>query len=557
LFRPAFKLTAGLEFRRGGALAIAFGTDPATTRGFRLDIGGEPAEVTLWELEPTGPRLASRVALPRGEGERPLEITCTGSRVRVRIGGRVLGGPGGFPLKGGVRDGRLLFGAKTGVARLVGPVLDVSLSDASRQRAAFLARRGPLVPLTPPRAIPLLGPVANVDSEVLCRDLPPQGAEQLERARRHVIAGEYEDALRTALEVAESWPEAQGPRFLIGAIRVIHEGDAWEAKDFLRRARGIPGALALLGDAKWMLGDLDGAAALFHEADDAGGLALVSWSRGNQDEAKDRVRSASSGGCRRAGQRLRLVEDLALLHEWKTLARARKGRVQVLSDRGRATAERVAGLAHVFLAGADGLLPGKGTQLPLTVLVATDPEVFAQWNERLGGVRWEEADGVYRPGAGLVVILDDDDQAVMRRSLQHELVHHLVFERGWGLPRGLEEGVAEYLALARSTGETLTGLSALCPGRYAEALDLARAGRIATPEEILLTADLGDGDRGRERYAQAWAIVHWLCEGPASMTGGGLAGLLACAGDREALRRHLQAHASREAVTAHLLGLVP
>jgi len=142
----------------------------------------------------------------------------------------------------------------------------------------------------------------------------------------------------------------------------------------------------------------------------------------------------------------------------------------------------------------------------LTVLACGTDAVYERWNERLGGVRFQDSDGVYRPGTGLLMILDDDDPEVVIRRLQHELVHHVVWERGWALPRPFEEGLAELLAQSPS-GDVSRSLKILVPGRFQLARDLASGRSLADPAELLLGDDLGDGRRGREAYAQAWAAL--------------------------------------------------
>ena len=198
-------------------------------------------------------------------------------------------------------------------------------------------------------------------------------------------------------------------------------------------------------------------------------------------------------------------------------------------------------------------MPGESSPKPLTVLVCAARDVFAQWNDRLGGARFEEADGVYRPGAGLMVVLDDDDGEVLRRRLQHECVHHVVWERGWAMPRPFEEGLCELLAHGRPAGRTIVRLDTPAGGRAGLARQLAEGGNLEAPATVMLRPELRDGDRGREDYAQAWASW-WTLAG--RRKGDVILGeLILLAGDpkrRLELEAALDAALSRSAVAERL-----
>lgn len=538
-----FRFETTLRLAGGGSLRLAFGADAWRTRGFELDIG--ETEVVLSRLTPTGPKRMATVRRPAAtEGGVALRVRFQG-RLEVRIDGKKIAPRRGWSgVAGGA--GRLVLGAAGGVVRLEGCRLEATLGAASRRRIQRIAAQGaPSLP-PPPRSLPLLGPLARIDRGRLVAGLPDQDAAALWRLRGLAIAGRTGEALREASVLADRHPKAPGPPWLLGAVRMLGLADASGALAPLALADDLCGAAGLRGDANWMLGRLTAADSAYAADDDLGGRALVAWARGDRGPALELVREAEMRGCSRRGQRIRLVEDLALLHAWKPLARATIGPVTGLSDLDAPRARRVVSLARPFLHSADGWLPGKVSEQPLTVLLCADPRTFALWNERLGGARFEEADGIYRPGAGLIVLLDDDDDDVMRRRLQHELVHHLIYQRAWVLPRPFEEGLCEYLSGARPLGRTLTGLGSLVPGRFDLVSRMAEARHLEDPVEVLLRRDLRDGDRGREDYAQAWAAVHLMSISGHLKTA--LAGL-------PALEKFLRATLTRAALRAHVLGL--
>jgi hypothetical protein len=137
-------------------------------------------------------------------------------------------------------------------------------------------------------------------------------------------------------------------------------------------------------------------------------------------------------------------------------------------------------------------------------------DVFEHWNLLLGGVRCRDAAGVYRPGTNVLVLRDDPDPRISQDRLEHELVHHLVTERGWALPGMFEEGVAMVLAAGEPRGTRLVGLDMPDPARIQLARRLALEDRLHDPVAVLLEEDSGDGVQALWSYAQAWSAVAML-----------------------------------------------
>jgi len=409
---------------------------------------------------------------------------------------------------GSVRPGRLHLSARNGRVSLTEARLEAWLGSASAQRLRWLDQRAELEELPGPRDIPLQGPLDTIPVARLTEGLGEEDAQLALAIRRQAISGDTREALREAVRLRERSPEVRGPAFLVGAIRMVEATAPSAAVGPLRQAGSVPGARSLLGDALWAVGELDEAQRVFTAAADVGGQALVEWGRGRRDVARRLLAQASSRGCRSAGRRLRLLDDLILVSGAPEFAGkdAEGDGVLVRSDLHVSRSRRLAAAARRFLASCRAWLPGEGQPRPLTVLVCGTGAVYERWNQRLGGVRFQDSDGVYRPGTGLLMILDDDDPDVVVRRLQHELVHHVVWERGWALPRPFEEGLAELLAQSPS-GDVSRSVTALVPGRFRLARDLAGGGSFADPAELLLRDDLGDGRRGREDYAQAWAAL--------------------------------------------------
>lgn len=504
-----FSFEARLRERGGGSLRIAFGSDPWRSRGYELDLGVPGGEVVLFRLRPAGAVRVAGVARPAAadKGGSGVRVRVTGSSLQVTVEGSKLRPREGWRM-GAVSEGRLLLGAAGGVVRLEEPRLEAWLGSRTLSRLRTAQHQGPSPELPPARAIPLQGPLDLVARADLVRGLGEEDARLVAGIRRRAVAGEVSGALRDAQAVRRRCPEAAGVAFLVGAIRMLDAANTAAAIDPLRVAADVPRARALLGDALWSIGDLAGAERAFAAAGDRGGQALVAWANGDSERAARLVRGGEAGGCRGAGRRLRMVEDLMLFRVAGGLYDASATGLLVRSDLDASRAQRVLAMASAFVEACRRFLPGKSAPRPVTILACGRGETYSLWNTRLGGARFAEADGIYRPGTGLLVVLDDDDDQVVRRRVQHELVHHVVWERAWAPPRSLEEGLAEMLAQAPQ-GRIAGAAEQLVPGRFPLARDLALEGRLEPPADVLLRDDLRDGDRGREDYAQAWAAL-WV-----------------------------------------------
>ena len=547
-----FTFLGKVRERGGGSLRIAFGADPWRSRGYEVDLGVPGGEVVLFRLNPAGATRVGAAARPPAAdgGWSSVRVRVTGSSLQVSIEGVNVKPRGGWRM-GSAAEGRLLLGAAGGLVRIASPRLEAWLAAKTLSRIRLEQGREPVPELPEARAIPLQGPLDLVPRDDLVRGLGDEDAGLVEGIRRRATAGEVSIALRQAEGVRRRCPDAAGAAFLVGAIRMLDATNVAAAIGPLRAAGELPGARALLGDALWSIGDLGGADRAFTAAGDLGGQALVAWARGDARRAAGLVRGGEAKGCRAAGRRLRLVEDLMLLQAADGLHDASAEELSVRSDLDASRAQRVLRTALTFLEACRGWLPGKADPRQLTILACGSRATYARWNSRLGGARFVEADGIYRPGTGFLVVLDDDDDGVLRRRVQHEVVHHVVWERGWALPRPLEEGLAEMLAQA-PPGRIAAALKKLVPGRFPLARDLAREGRLEPPVTVLMRDDLREGDRGREDYAQAWAALWTL----AGRKDDGLERVLRLAGDpgrRAELRQVLPGLVSQRAVAARLL----
>lgn len=509
-----FSFAATIRRAGGAGLRLAFGADPWRTRGWELDCGGPGRDAALYRLSVEGPERVSSVAWPKAAkpgGAHRIEVGLTGTSLTLSIDGKKRSPRGGWRL-GSVVSGRFHLGAADGAVRMEDMSLSFSLASQSRRRLAVTEARGALSPLPSPRVVPLQGPLDSIDAGLLGEGLEPDAAARLLEIRAQAVNGKVREALAALKTFRKKHPAAVGPAFVAGATRMLELADAPGALADLRRARSFPRAEALLGDAAWMIGDLQTAHAAYRRSGDVGGRALVHWARGRRERAIELAKAGRSRGCRRAGQRLRLVDDLAMLESWPEFFRADHERVHVISDLSKARAQRALRMTLPFVQAIDGWMPGESAPAPLTVFVCGARDVFAQWNDRLGGARFEEADGIYRPGTGLLVVLDDDDGEVLRRRLQHECVHHVIWERGWAIPRPFEEGLCELLAHGRAAGRTIGRLDSVAPSRILLARQLARDGQLEDPSDVLMRLEMRDGDRGREDYAQAWA-AWWTLAG--------------------------------------------
>jgi tetratricopeptide (TPR) repeat protein len=161
-----------------------------------------------------------------------------------------------------------------------------------------------------------------------------------------------------------------------------------------------------------------------------------------------------------------------------------------------------------------------------------------------------------REGAFIAVRLGSASGA---RTVRHELVHQHLFRLLGGAPPWLDEGLAEYLSVARFDGGR-----AILGEPVASHVDLLRAEGWFPLERVLgprrFEAAHQASGQAHRLYAQSWAIVHCLRTGGTEARSlldrqlgelaerGPLAtGLLELAGDQAAaLERRLQAHLARE-----------
>ena len=139
--------------------------------------------------------------------------------------------------------------------------------------------------LPKPRSVPLQGPLDSIEIADLRGNLDEPAVAALAELRQRAVDGKTQEVLEGLRALRAAHPRAVGPAYVAGALRMLELADAPGALEDLEVARDLPGATALLGDALWMIGDLQSADAAYRRAGDAGGQALVLWARGRRTKA--------------------------------------------------------------------------------------------------------------------------------------------------------------------------------------------------------------------------------------------------------------------------------
>ena len=117
-------------------------------------------------------------------------------------------------------------------------------------------------------------------------------------------------------------------------------------------------------------------------------------------------------------------------------------------------------------------------------------------------------------GRRLVACIGEKADAKAWSVLQHEAFHqYLAATMGRDLPMWLSEGLAEYFAEARYTGESFqSGLTP--PWRLRRLRESMRAGKLPTIAELVqMSPDEWNAAMSVDYYDAAWSLVHYLAHG--------------------------------------------
>lgn len=539
-------LSADVSIAPGGALHLAFGAGPRLARGVEVRIG-EALEIRT--LGPEGGDLLHRVPdyAPAG-GEAPVAVSVRWSRGRVAVESRgrrrvsLAAGPGG--------PGRVFIGA-TGnrvalsAARFRG---DMGAAGAARLRHG---ERPEIAELPAPPDPPLFLPWSEIPAAVLAAGAGDGAEAAVGRIRQALRRNRLDEAFRDARALRDSVPGAPGPALFLALIELAFHGDAAEAWRISAGLEPSPEVLAVRAEAAWRCGLLEEARDLFEACGDRAGSALLAWARGDEPGFAALL-DGLPGEAR--SWRSHLAAELAGFVGHAGWHRHRTREMVLLSDlpghwreRGLLSAARFPAAVARYLeqegaAGPAGELP------PPLVAVCADHRVFDAWNRRFGGVRFREAAGVYRQGHRTIFIREDPDPLETRALLQHELVHHVLYHRAPGLPRLLEEGLAELLAHAPLSGTWLRVDAGIAPGRLRDCLAMIDGGRFPEPRALMAAGEPERIGPAREAYGAAWAALFALAGQP-----GRVGALLSAAGEGDG--RWLDLLPSRGEVVARVLEL--
>lgn len=520
VLEPAIEISGRLSGEH--ALIVTFGADPARTRGTELLVDVRNRQIH-WREHPreTGPE-PLEASGSSDERERAFRLQLKGRSLSFEVDGRKVRLRGAARTVPRLAEGRIFLGASGPALRWAEPRVLVRMT---REAARFVSDPGLTPPRLPrPRPLAMSWPLDRFPWEGWSAEEAPPWLEGLREADRRRRTGDLAGAAERVREIAAQHPKAGTPHAYLGCLELrlgLRPGRAVQA---FARARELGGPFterwAEEGDAELLLGRLDRALEAYGRASGAearaSGEALVAWARGDVVGARERVEALgrlAGRGDRRTGLRLRALDEVLLIHDSRPVeigldrARDRRGRVTVWSDRDAAAAGRVAALVAPCLARLRQALDLGGGDAPVRVLALADRAAFDRWNARLGGSRFRDTDGIYRPVTRLVVVRDDADERLLRERLQHELVHLALHDAARSLPPVLEEGLAEWLAAEnpRRGARVRFGQDVMW-GRWARARELGRSDPIA-----VLLGDPGlEGGRALDAYAIAWATLHWF-----------------------------------------------
>jgi hypothetical protein len=281
--------------------------------------------------------------------------------------------------------------------------------------------------------------------------------------------------------------------------------DGADAPELVRKVRA---------EAAWRVGELLEARQLYASLQDETGLALVDWALGDASSVDRLSGDADYTPPDWRGYLLRELNALTNFpgwHQFKTDA------ALILSDmdghwRSRGVSEMTSfqGAVIRYLR-SEGVVAIRPIPQAIVGLCAKN-EVFATWNKRFGGARFQEADGIYRQGQRTLFVQEDMDEQITRSLLHHELVHHILYHQALALPRMIEEGLAELLAHAPMAGTELRIQEAIAPGRLRDCMAILNRGTMQEPAQYILADEPFKRGLAQDAYAMSWAILHYMTQ---------------------------------------------
>ncbi len=556
-FPSGVTISGRLAADRDTRLAWVFGPELDSSLGTIVEVAvTDPPVLRVLRRETAGEQVLAEKSLPpRKEGEPiRLRVAFTTRSVQVEYAGvDVLGS---VRVPGSAADRRLHFELRFGEVdasdlKIESPTPFVGGLKVDQRAAVKWPAR------LRRKEWSWAGPLDQVGEAGLTQGLPAHVCRDVLALRTPPEHGTPSGPAERASALADQWPEARGASFLAGARWLFDLAEPRPALRYLDRAQALPQSCALRGDAYWLGGRLALARAEYEKAPEGvrdSGLALVAWAEGRTADALALAAAAPTRKCRLADLRLHLLRLVASLVpaeaaserlvDWPDLSVRGQGRVRILSDRGPAAASALLEDAQSFLAHLDAIFPTAKALPEVLVLACARRPLYNEWNEALGGTRFEETTAVYRPGFRLILLTDDGDRAVVRHRLRHELVHHAVHGAGLFLPPVFEEGLCEWVAWS-APGSSIQGFRPSLPlGRRSAARRLSDS-RDSKTTDLLLSEVGRDGWLGEEDYVLAWAAADLLATAKESPTRSVLTAFFAAASadDLPAMRRLLDTHA--------------
>jgi hypothetical protein len=196
----------------------------------------------------------------------------------------------------------------------------------------------------------------------------------------------------------------------------------------------------------------------------------------------------------------------------RTWSRVRTAHLEVLTDGGRAVAERVAARLEELrsaLALATPALVVEGA--PVQVIVFRDEAIARPYAPRWRGLQ-DDVAGFFHSGPDRRRLLFVDDKSKAPSVAQHEYTHALLDAALPDAPLWLNEGLAEYFATFHVDGEhARAGAPLASHVQWIEDHDLMSLPDLFAVSH--LSSAYHEGDRRGTFYAQSWLLVHLLLSG--------------------------------------------
>jgi len=357
--------------------------------------------------------------------------------------------------------------------------------------------------------------------------LPPDAdagtREETGRLFTETLFGDADSAKE--LEKRSGRFESRTRDYADGAI-AFSKGEYESAEKSLAKLGDFPPALALRGLLRIIQGRTEEARAglaLALEAQPRSMLASYSLAHlaildGDLERAREILDDAEREGIRSR----RLTELCELVYRtlagplWTKTFERKTGRFLVRSNHSEKTCRRVAYALETAAESYAKFFPrpeGKKHQSRVYVFATQ-----AGYQRYAGDLRRDltGSAGAYDPRTRELVLFVPDQNAGFLHTIRHEGFHQFIHAALPGIPIWFNEGCAEYFA----AGEKARFSARITPG--AVHLPALRTLRKAFAEKVPLTrlSDLfvmshrSFMRRGTLHYAQAWAVVHYLREGP-------------------------------------------